>query len=225
MDKFSLKWDDFQKNVTKSFMNLREEKDFFDVTLVTDDEKCLCAHKVVLATSSAFFKNILRRADHSMPMIYLSGVEYKELNKLIEYIYHGEINILKEDLDKFLGVAEKLKIDGLISGENYHIEETCENDQDETNVTNSTQSEDNLSELEISKSYKEDIVKAAQASESIIYEEAKRAADEVVIKVGSTWKCKACDKTMKRACDMRKHAETHIQGLSFTCNDCGVSFR
>ena len=160
-----------------------------------------------------------------MPMIYLSGVEYKELNKLIEYIYHGEINILKEDLDKFLGVAEKLKIDGLISGENYHIEETCENDQDETNVTNSTKSDDNLYEQEIGKSYKEDIVKAAQASESIIYEEAKRAADEVVIKVGSTWKCKACDKTMRRECDMRAHAETHIGGLSFTCNDCGVSFR
>ena len=35
-EKFSLKWNDFKSTVTKSFGILREEKDFFDVTLVSD---------------------------------------------------------------------------------------------------------------------------------------------------------------------------------------------
>ena len=39
MEKFCLKWNDFQANVSKSFSALRKEEDFYDVTLVTDDEQ------------------------------------------------------------------------------------------------------------------------------------------------------------------------------------------
>ena len=34
-EKFNLQWDDFKTTVSKSFSILREEKDFFDVTLVS----------------------------------------------------------------------------------------------------------------------------------------------------------------------------------------------
>ena len=37
MEKFCLKWNDFQANVSKSFKFLRKENDFYDVTLVSDD--------------------------------------------------------------------------------------------------------------------------------------------------------------------------------------------
>ena len=58
MEKFSLKWNDFSTNVKKSFQNLRKEEDFFDITLVGDDCKHVMAHKVVLSSSSEYFKNI-----------------------------------------------------------------------------------------------------------------------------------------------------------------------
>ena len=58
MDKFSLKWNDFSSNVHKSFINLRKEEDFFDITLVGDDFKQVTAHKLVLSASSEYFKNI-----------------------------------------------------------------------------------------------------------------------------------------------------------------------
>ena len=41
MDKFCLKWNDFETNVSKSFNILRKEEEFFDVTLVSDDEQHL----------------------------------------------------------------------------------------------------------------------------------------------------------------------------------------
>ena len=44
MDKFSLKWNDFQSNVANKFSVLRKEENFFDVTLVTDDEQHISAH-------------------------------------------------------------------------------------------------------------------------------------------------------------------------------------
>ena len=51
-EKNCLKWNDFQVNVSKSFSSLKKEKDLFDVTLVSDDEDHISAHKVVLSASS-----------------------------------------------------------------------------------------------------------------------------------------------------------------------------
>ena len=45
-EKFCLKWNDFQSNVAKSFSKLRNEDDFFDVTLVSDDKQQVSAHKL-----------------------------------------------------------------------------------------------------------------------------------------------------------------------------------
>ena len=113
MEKYSLKWNDFQSNVTKSFCSLGKEKDFFDVTLVSDDEEHIQAHKVVLSASSEFFKRILRKASHTNPLIYLSGVESKNLSYVMDYIYQGEVQLYQEELDSFLDTAQKLNIDGL----------------------------------------------------------------------------------------------------------------
>ena len=60
MEKFNVKWNDFRKNVSKSFSVLRKEEEFFDVTLISDDEQHIAAHKLVLSASSEFFKNIIR---------------------------------------------------------------------------------------------------------------------------------------------------------------------
>ena len=62
-------------------------------------------------------------------------------------------------------------------------------------------------------------------SNSSMYEEAKRAVDEIVMKIEDGWMCKACNKTVKQSSQIRKHAETHIEGLSFPCQLCGDSFR
>ena len=79
-EKFCLKWNDFQCNVTKSFSNLRKEADFYDATLISDDQKQMFAHKVVLSFSSEFFKNILKQNKHSQPLLCLDGINSNELN-------------------------------------------------------------------------------------------------------------------------------------------------
>ena len=114
-EKFSLKWNDFQSTVSGSFRALRKEEEFFDVTLVSDDEKQISAHKLVLSACSSFFKTILRKNTHTHPLIYLSGVDSKNLGLVLNYIYEGEVNIWQEQLDNFLNLAQKLKIEGLLS--------------------------------------------------------------------------------------------------------------
>ena len=115
MEKFCLKWNDFQTTVSQSFGLLRKEEDFFDVTLVTEDEVQISAHKLVLASSSSFFKSVLRKSSHSHPLIYLSGVNSVNLEFVMNYIYLGEVQIYQEQIDSFLDVAQKLKVSGLIS--------------------------------------------------------------------------------------------------------------
>ena len=68
-EKFSLKWNDYLVNVTKKFSVLRNEDEFSDVTLVSSDKRQVSAHKVVLASSSDYFKTILPTNNKSNDII------------------------------------------------------------------------------------------------------------------------------------------------------------
>ena len=47
-EKLCLKWNDFQENVNAAFGNLREDNEFADVTLASEDGQQIEAHKVIL---------------------------------------------------------------------------------------------------------------------------------------------------------------------------------
>ena len=113
---FHLKWNDFQQNVSRTFSQLRQESGLFDVTLVSSDHKQVSAHRLVLSACSDFFKNIFHRITHSHPLLYLDGVDHTEINLMLDYIYQGEVQIYQEHLDRFLEIAEKFKLDGLLAG-------------------------------------------------------------------------------------------------------------
>ena len=83
-EKFCLKWNDFHANVGKTFKSLRYEDDLFDVTLVSDDDHQVSAHKLVLSACSEFFKTIFKKNKHSHPLICLEGVSSQELNNVLE---------------------------------------------------------------------------------------------------------------------------------------------
>ena len=114
-DRFSLKWADFQSVVSQSFSVLRQEADFYDVTLVSDDHTQISAHKLVLSASSPYFKHILTTNKHSHPLLCLDGVSSAELQCVLDYIYQGEVQIYQEQLDRFLVVAQRLQLEGLTS--------------------------------------------------------------------------------------------------------------
>ena len=114
-EKFCLKWNDFQKNVSESFKEIRE--DFCDVTLVGEGNLRIEAHKVILAASSTKFWELLKQSHHPHPLLYMRGIKDDHLTAVIDFMYHGEVNINQEDLNDFLLVAEDLKLKGL-SGTN-----------------------------------------------------------------------------------------------------------
>ena len=116
-EKFCLKWNDFEKNISGSFRELKDDEDFFDVTLSCDADKQVSAHKVILSACSPFFRQILRRhKQYPHPLLYLRGVAFSDLESVLAFMYHGEVNIAQDQLNSFLAVAEDLKVKGLTQG-------------------------------------------------------------------------------------------------------------
>ena len=122
-EKFCLKWNDFETNVSKSFGLLRNEDYLHDVTLVCDDNKQVSAHKLVLSACSEFFKSIFKNNKHRSPLICLDGISSKELKDILDYMYNGETNLFQEGLDKFLSNAQRFKVMGLLQHEESKSDE------------------------------------------------------------------------------------------------------
>jgi len=223
-EKFSLKWNDFQSTVSGSFKTLRKEEDFFDVTLVSDDETQISAHKLVLSACSSFFKNILKRNNHSHPLVYLSGVNSIDLGFILNYIYEGEVNIYQEQLDNFLNVAQKLKIEGLMAvGDIGQDEKSFLSSSNEENPVYSV-SEKPEDTLKSEGNFKNEVAKINLQDPTYI-DEVDRKIEELTDRISGVWTCKVCGKTSNRKGNLGWHIETHLEGLSFPCNGCDKTFR
>jgi len=128
-EKFCLRWNDFESNISKAFQELRDDKDFFDVTLACEDEQ-VQAHKVILAACSPFFRNILRRNQHQHPLLYMKGVKFTDLQAVLNFMYHGEVNVAQEELNSFLAVAEDLRVKGLTQNQTSSDKQSSSSRQD-----------------------------------------------------------------------------------------------
>eukprot|EP00096_Caligus_rogercresseyi_P007693 TRINITY_DN256_c0_g1_i2.p1 TRINITY_DN256_c0_g1~~TRINITY_DN256_c0_g1_i2.p1 ORF type:complete len:412 (-),score=153.78 TRINITY_DN256_c0_g1_i2:435-1670(-) len=114
-ERLCLRWNDFESNIKHGFSELRQEEDFFDVTLACGSQQ-IKAHKVILSACSPFFRSIIKSIPHAHPLLYLRGIQFAHLESLLCFMYNGEVNVTQEDLNNFLAVAEELKIKGLTQG-------------------------------------------------------------------------------------------------------------
>jgi hypothetical protein len=92
-ESYVLRWAEFQCNMANSFSSLRDERDFFDVTVAVDENHQLQAHRVVLAASSGFFKGVLKKNPAAHPVLIMPpGVKFSELSYLVDFMYQGEVS-------------------------------------------------------------------------------------------------------------------------------------
>ncbi|XP_063707191.1 broad-complex core protein isoforms 1/2/3/4/5 isoform X3 [Culicoides brevitarsis] len=109
---FCLRWNNYQSSITSAFENLRDDEDFVDVTLACDG-RSLKAHRVVLSACSPYFRELLKSTPCKHPVIVLQDVAFTDLHALVEFIYHGEVNVHQRSLSSFLKTAEILRVSGL----------------------------------------------------------------------------------------------------------------
>ena len=114
---FSLKSDDFLPHLANSFVQIRSNDFFSDVTLVSDDEQSFLSHKVIIASSSKYFFNRLRNIKSSHPIICLDGINSEEMKDILDYLYYGEIKIDLKSIDRFIDIAKRFKLHGFCNEE------------------------------------------------------------------------------------------------------------
>lgn len=110
---YCLRWNNFHTNLTRTFSELFVTQSFVDVTLTCSKSKSLKAHKLVLSASSPYFYELFLKNNCEHVLIIINDVEFNELTKIIEFMYKGEINIVQEEIEPLLKVAQLLKVRGL----------------------------------------------------------------------------------------------------------------
>ena len=242
-ENYCLKWKDFHQNIASSYRNLRKDGDFSDVTLVCEDNQQFEVHKIILAGCSPFFNSILKNNNHSHPIIYMRGLKTKDLTSILDFIYHGEANVNQVDVEGFLSLAQELQLKGLSGSQSEALvdmnkslltsqeaeqskkmkikNENLPYNQEMTEMATFTDDHDEETSLDNSSMVPVD----AKDNLADISMENHRAKLEMMMeKIHDgeyKWKCTVCGKTTKgKARDMRRHIETHIGGLSFSCSQC-----
>ena len=241
-EKLCLKWNDFQENVNTAFGNLRDDKEFADVTLACEDGQQVEAHKVILAASSPFFQNVLTKNKHPHPLIYMKGAKFEDLLAIVDFLYFGEANVFQENLDAFLSIAEELKLKGL-TGQKDLSEETIEANQTKMSAQPTLKKEKlNIKPGQQNYALKKvlDNSELSQEMTSSVENFVCQDLQELDIKVKSMMEkspnlipyqnakakiCKVCGKE-GAGIAIRDHIEAnHLEGVALPCNICGKIYR
>merc|ERR1712129_407909 len=228
-----------------AFGTLREDRDFSDVTLVCEDGQQVEAHKVILASSSPFFLNLLRRNKHPHPLIYMRGLKSEDLVAMIDFLYFGEANVYQENLDSFLAVAEELQLKGLMGSgaekEDEEINKPTIKKKAPKPVERRTYTKqefpipDNSSSVDTVESSPPlegtvavtDYTVAADLQDLDDKIKSMMMFSENIVEGGKHGRariCKVCGKEGQMS-HIKAHIEAHhITGVSHTCSICGKDF-
>ena len=242
-EKFSLKWNDYLTNWSQSLSGLRDDTELSDVTLITDDKVKISAHKILLSSCSKVFNFILKESKQTNILLYIGGVGSVNLGFILDYIYHGEVNLYQEQLDDFLESAQKLEISGLMGdNKSNQDEQECEledinnslhtlkeeshksQEQQMVNTNDNDQTPRTKSQFtrSISKNYQNFDVTGLTS------EEISAKIRSMYQKIDGVWTCIECGKISNNKTtsgDIRLHVETHLDGLCYSCNLCHQEFR
>ena len=216
------------------------------MTLVSDDGKQVEAHKVILASSSPFFANLLKRNKHPHPLIYMRGVKYANLLAILEFLYHGEANLFQDDLDSFLAIAEELQLKGLIGtseerfgysnrDEKYFPEQSVPDIKNEIanqvvsqKIQNNPKPGENKilalpanSSLSVPGNLSVDLVELEEKAKSMMQKSQNKNGNGR----GFAFVCKVCGKE-GLSHNIKDHIEAnHLEGVVIPCNFCDKTFR
>jgi len=141
MEKFNIKWkapDGLLKQILKDFRH----SNFLEyVTLVCDDQRELKAHRIVLSSLSDVMKSILNGHLEENPRIYLTEIQYKYMESILNFIYLGETSIEKKDIQEITNIAKHLQL------KEFRFENTEEGECEEVKVKGQACNSDKVGNL------------------------------------------------------------------------------
>ena len=241
-EKLCLQWNDFKENAIGSLGSLKDDRDFLDVTLAAEDGKQVEAHKVILAISSPFFLNLLKRNKHPHPLIYMRGVKSEDLLAIVDFLYYGEANVYQENLDSFLAIAEELQLKGLMGNDlsdgsnqtktapplqkkkDQILNKPSMSKPSFVTPNNSIEGFSNIGQddktVALISYFSGNMHELDEKCNSMMEKTLKKTANG-----NPLYKCATCGKEAISG-NLKKHIEAnHLEGISIPCNFCGKTFR
>ena len=221
------------------------------MTLACEDGQQIEVHKVILASSSPFFRNLLKRNKHPHPLIYMKGIKHELLLAVVDFLYLGEANVFQESLDSFLEIAEELRLKGLMgqkedtekteNNKKHSIAEQLKSSQlfQERRTSNSslgnmvssltTKLEDQSQVVEINNERRISLPSFVSGDLKELDEKVKSMMSKSQNRISSGLKfaniCKVCGKEGLKH-HVADHVEAnHLEGISLPCDICEKTFR
>ena len=236
-EKLCLQWNDFQDNVKTAFGNLREDKDFTDVTLACEDGQQLEAHKAILAASSPFFQRLLERNNHPHPLVYMRGLKSEDLLAIVDFLYCGEANVYQENIDSFLAIAEELQLKDLVGKNDEKVKHFVDDEKPESqmpkpitkpsisNGPKNTFKNANVTEtnntVALSGHFSGDLEEPEERVRSMM----EKSQNNYANGLQKAHICKVCGKEGAGNA-IKDHIEAnHLEGIVLPCNKCEKTFR
>ena len=205
---------DFMANVTSAFKDLRNEQHTADVTLATEDDEVLKAHKVVLSSFSPFFKNLFKLHQHPHPLIYMKGVKAHNLQAVLDFMYYGEVSIMKKDLTTFFEVTEELKLKGL----DEPVQTNLDQEDGAMAIGNSNyEIKSDPAESTKVKSKKRNAQKDGSTNH-LAKTDLEADGDNKLIG------CSHCTKRFGSKYLLKRHMRSHTEDKPFTCTQCDNAY-
>ena len=146
---------DFPLHCKTLLERVLSQTEFQDVTLVSDDQQFIKAHKIILGVSSEYFRNILTLQTHQQPFIVLKGITKDILDSIVAFIYLGETSLPQQSVDSFVEAAKFLKIKGLIEEQENDMKERTEQEE---NVEKSSNDDINTFNGDVEKQKSQEIL-------------------------------------------------------------------
>ena len=232
-EKYSLRWHSYSDHLKSMMRELMMNEEFSDVTLVTEDKKQIKANVIILSACSPIFKDILKKEKNSNTTMYLRGIQYSEMESIMQFMYLGEAKVYQERLDELLAVAKSLEIKELC------VTETETNDKtEEENIREQTierrEVEDDYGEIRAEtnnepdgehSSVERDGVKLEEKtfkskSDQIKEEPAQKRKGANVSENSKYYECGHCHKIYTSKRSLFYHKQSFHEEVKFTCDQC-----
>ena len=241
---FNITSKSYHNLITSSLRELYESKKFSDVTLVTEDQKIIKAHKFILSANSNMFKSIFESKEIESSSVFLRGVSFLSLLPIVEFCYIGKADVGQDCVTEFIETAADLKVSEFLKVEKVSLEEPqpvveasvgdvegidCSNNYDEKNV-------DEMPTLSTLKSLDEVGLLHNSIKEEIGIENGPVKCEHCNVICshlgnlkrhiknkhdGIKFYCSECDYKATQKTDIKRHKEYKHEGIRVTCDECG----
>ena len=233
---YHLSWESFQTNLSSTLGGL-QQGNLADVTLVSEDQIQMQAHRIVLSACSPVLKNLLLCNPSSHPLIHLMGAKQQDIQSILQFMYLGEAAVNKEHIDDVIEIAKDLQMEEIL---HYYTKgESIENIKEDKEVSvNGRQVNDDLNSIEyntcgdsqdiikgldkekIGHITAADVVKIKAETVDVNFVESINETKCIKLKGSRSIKCDDCELVFITRMGLRLHRRSIHEGIRYFCDYC-----